>query len=1505
MSGTPVPLVMVRRIVVAIPWCLATCLLAQTDKPAENRSTTAVEEVRAEEKTTQGSQNSFKLPRSQSVIQCFEIIRQSIERKDYLAAIPLMERVLSEPDSFVPSSTSAEVSTHVEVWRLLESVPAEIRQRFDDSRRIAARRSWEESRTGGMAAVRLFLQQYSDSPWGVDAWWWIGRYEHDHGRFRQAAAAFERSAGHSKATLLQRAMGLLAGMESLLEANRLEDVSPLQSGLSALDGSLVIELGGTSTTLEQALNAPPFNAATKGTVEKFPDRSSTIADWRQLRPVLLPLWKQELTAPFRASLEGLEQRQRDQGIRPIPIVRPMILGQQVLVRTLDEVQSFDLSTGKPRWSVSNTEYRQLGKRALESATLQTVATEWAQRRTEADSIFARMSTDGIRLFVIQEPNRTSELQIDRETPQGLLRRGPRFNRLAAYAIETGNLVWEVGEEPAEKGGALKGVVFLGCPFVLDDLLFVVAQRDTELSLLAMEAETGTLQSSLVLGTAPLPIVDDLQRSRVACPIVWHEGLLLCSTSSGAVVAVDPVLQVLKWGYRYRATTISAGDLARVPGPAGNSLNQEAWWESWREPYASVARLRGLERSSANFRNSPSDSSILVFASPESDQLHAIRLEDGEPLWRVARNGALLVVGTTDDLVIAMEGDSVRAHELRTGRIQWRATTGEISAPAVLSGSIVVLPVRSGGTVLLDARNGQILSESSSTDSPMGVLAETEQGWIAFHRQGLMLLPRLGEVRRRVDLDLANDPNNESLRVRAALLDLQAGEEASARERLTGLTSSPARELRRQALIAALGRQSAANRTDLARELNELADNADYQFAAAAAIGTSALAVDDLVNAVDASLAGLSKNFDPSESLVKRSSVMVRKDRMLLGLIDEAYRRAKPDELAALDGLFAARVKLARKSRDRLALQQLSDLWRGIEWGRRLVVSDEEKAVRNRSFVEIEFRLLDAAGSTDASVAIQALDRLAQRLERLGWIRDARALRERILRDLPVVMLPEGQTESEQIARDPALRESMSRAVKPIWPEIAPEIDPPEKDRNFGVYCPLVPLHIEPGSLAARLDVAVDRTGSEVLFRGETFFHSGEDEEHERKFPLPKTISPYRGPPGFMLREGWGIGRIVVLLVGSELFAISPLDEQGEPNSRVLWSNPIDLQIPFGATKAISNRPGIYDQRHLVVDDSERPIGKVGPVRAGYLCYQAGTKLIAVETETGRDLWRRLDCPADATVLGDDHYVYVWRDEQSLEVLSAIDGRKLEDGHSFASPQTMIHQRDSLVWTASRTAQVQLELHNLKTGQLAWSRSYPEGTCIAVLDTETLCIVTPDGQLNLLEARTAASLGGPLAVNAEGISDIAAWSDAERWYIALSRPVENLSALKALQPNDGYRQKFLNGPLYAVDRHQAKIVWQREFKNEPMGLDQSRVSPVLIQIWKNAPKESREAGKGTLRVIDRRTGKDLLEKSSVDILPYFLLNPDPERAILELKLTQETIRFRYEPDASSEQEDPAK
>ena len=735
----------------------------------------------------------------------------------------------------------------------------------------------------GSTEVREFLVQFGDLAPGVDAWWWLGCHARDHGRHQQAIAAFLRLANHPHASGSQRTTALRAILDATATAGQLPSSQPVSERLLELERRLEQGFGGqqrplTEWMLTHTMAGPASVSAEPPTV--------AIAEGRRQRPVLQAIWKSPFTDSFGTSLAAKESKQRDLGVRPIPILRPLVVGNVVIARTLEGIYAIDLKTGEPKWQVPNIEFAKLDRRLTDNPSYQSKATDWAQRRTLADSIFAHLETDGSRLFAVQEPDRAGEFGIERSASTGVLRTGPAYNLLCSYSLVTGALQWTAGEESSTQGNPFGGMMFLGCPRLVDDTLYVIAQRETEMQLLALDPVRGSLTWSLTLGAVLLPVAEDLQRSRVACPVIWHDGKLICSTGAGAVIAVDPLLRTIKWGYRYSATTVSVGDLQRGQNSQDSSNGHEPWWDAWRDPFMAVDVLASGQVAGQSAQTVERESGLLVFASPETDQLHAIRFADGTPQWQIARGGGVLVAGIVHGVVVVVEGDFVRGHEIATGRQLWRTPTSEIGGPGSFVGPILMLTAQSGGTMLLDVRNGQLISESTNGDAPRGALLDAGLGWIALNRQSLMLLPKLEVVRQQVEAGLLTDPNDETLRLRAAFLDLQAGDSVAARGRLEGIQSSPARELRRQAIIDALRDPNSAHsetgRSELARQLKELAEDVEYKFAAAAAIGASALAVIDLPAAVDAALDGLATELDQPEALVKTSAVVVREEQVAVG-----------------------------------------------------------------------------------------------------------------------------------------------------------------------------------------------------------------------------------------------------------------------------------------------------------------------------------------------------------------------------------------------------------------------------------------------------------------------------------------------------------------------------------------------------------------------------------------------------------------------------------------------
>lgn len=106
--------------------------------------------------------------------------------------------------------------------------------------------------------------------------------------------------------------------------------------------------------------------------------------------------------------------------------------------------------------------------------------------------------------------------------------------------------------------------------------------------------------------------------------------------------------------------------------------------------------------------------------------------------------------------------------------------------------------------------------------------------------------------------------------------------------------------------------------------------------------------------------------------------------------------------------------------------------------------------------------------------------------------------------------------------------------------------------------------------------------------------------------------------------------------------------------------------------------------------------------------------------------------------------------------------------------------------------------------------------------------------------------------------------------------------------------FVDGTLLAIDRSRVQIDWRRTLHQEPFPIDQFRNAPVLWQIWKLPASGSggNQLGDGLVRLIDKRTGEIAYEARSANMQPYLNLQADPETQLLDLQLSNETVRLHY-------------
>ncbi len=1486
-----------------------------------------------------------------------------VGRQEFALASGVLARVLSaEHESFAATGSGSMLARDA-AWRLALRLPDEVRSRLEADLDRAAGDEWVIVRAGGLRdEIAAFAIRHRFAVFGLEALRTLAAARRDASQHESAAAAWARVAEHPRATTIQRTAARLARIESLVAATRHEEAARVCS--DALNGELApaIVLAGRSVSPREWLVARQrdLNEALAARDSlPFAPNGKLKGSNADPSPALQSSWSRQTppAADLAQSVIDTQRYFRGQGVVSSLAMRPLVVGPVVLARTMEHLIALDVSTGEPIWKepVPHPEYAWIAERpfSLENAGFRNTLIGAWHRRTEADSVFGSLTTDGRIVIAVMEADRAGwDLTPSAPTRIGVSNAqtpvGPRWNRLSAYEIATGELRWQIGGKATGPADVYGGFRFLGAPLPMDDLLFGIARREDvqklkaivqgedELKLMAIDGQTGHLRWSVGLGVLPPHLADAIGRRRMACPVTLADGRLLCPTAGGALIAVDPVTRGLAWACRY---PVKPHDPPTRPiNGMGATPMADAWWNEWREVTCVTT------------------SRLAVFASPESDELHAIDLGDGRPIWSIARGGALHLAGLFEDLAIVIEPMAVRAHDLQTGRVQWRCETGEVSGRGTIVGTKLLQPRRAGGVAVVDLHDGSRRDSLVSTETVLGTLIPCADGWISQTDQALMKLPLLTQAREAALAKWTNQRTDETAALDLARLDLQAGEPAAARSRLLDVDTPQAKELRRETLLALLRSSSGATGgrfeppvsskntgerspspvapvgtppelEPLAVELMALCESNDERLVALRVVGEAAFAVNDPVRAVtslldgiellDAGATGSRKSVGdwPADGVSARS---VRRDRVFVGAIErvlaDAARRGRrvpgdgtADELPRLEQTLAARLEMARRNTDPFAVQRLVDRMLPLEWGRTTLLTETAAVRFARTLKKSEPALLVVSTSRDERLAAEAARQLGELFARSGWRAEADAIDRRLLIEHPGVVLGHGQTRPAELAANPAESERRARLLAPSvdpWPHVVPSMELDSKPRSEDVHYVPVSVDAAPGSLLDRLDVSVDRQARFVRFAGEG--HAG-----KWTVTLAGPSSPMRASFALLDQcEAWGVGRLLVLRLGTELFCISPLDERGEPHAKLEWT-PLDMTRGASAavnesqatTEPIPARVGLRHEGLRLVDGFGRVMGRVGPVRPDYLCYQSQARLVAIDTQTGKRLWERLDIPPHCVTFGDEERVYLWRTaDRMLQVLSAIDGRTIEDRPWDVSSDDVLMQRGSLTWLATDTGSGRdksftlIELCDARDGSLRWSSRFASNSVPFVLDRDTLGVVEPGGLLQILSADTGQPLGEALTVDVPAkLERIVCHRDAWRWYVALSGPVARPAVLQTEQIWGGRRLPFLNGPWYAIDRATTSIAWRRNLDNEPLSLDASRMAPVFVQMWRqpNLDNAAAKGSEGWLRLIDKRSGREVAFRKDAALQPYFVLHPAANREMLEILTERETVRLKYE------------
>ena len=408
--------------------------------------------------------------------------------------------------------------------------------------------------------------------------------------------------------------------------------------------------------------------------------------------------------------------------------------------------------------------------------------------------------------------------------------------------------------------------------------------------------------------------------------------------------------------------------------------------------------------------------------------------------------------------------------------------------------------------------------------------------------------------------------------------------------------------------------------------------------------------------------------------------------------------------------------------------------------------------------------------------------------------------------------------------------------------------------------------------------------------------------------LPRSNSAFRGFP--VLARGWGVGHFLVLRIGTELFGITPFDSSGEPRARILWSRTLADHQRLSSLQLDPSRPGFSINDLTLLDEFDRPIGRVGPVTAGTLCYQSGGKLICLETASGRSLWERAELPRNNLCTGDGRSIWLIQPQSgNVAVIRALDGRqtgsfRLNDISSLDGRILTVH--GSFITVGEPYEETpslkyrRIGVLDLARRQTLWSsdaidvakpESGPEHCdSFFAIGTRWLGRLTPAGKLRVINVATGETVAESTVEGPAALRAASHVSDADSHLIALAETDE----VSFQQVRNVHRTPPLTGTLLALDSHTGKLLWHRRLTGVRLALDQPKNAPFLVLSYERKRPGENGGFESILQILDRRTGIDLRTRRGGEHEDRFVIEPNVTQNRASIRFARRSIRLDYAP-----------
>jgi outer membrane protein assembly factor BamB/lipopolysaccharide biosynthesis regulator YciM len=1466
------------------------------------------------------------VPAPREVTRALARSRQFSNEEKYSNAVDELSIIIEadegSDDYFIRSSIAPQTWTSVltEVTRLIGQMPPRGREIYEIKFGIKAKELLARAvAKQDIDEIRRISATYFHTQAGYAATMLLGRYSFDAGEPLAAAFCYKRIIDTPEARAIYQPQVYLLLANAWNFAGESDKAATVLREFSKRFPEAKLQVAGRDLPLftnnSEALDwlnqhvglAPPFEgeillqwAMHRGNAQRLGQSEKGV-------PLIQPRWQTVVNQDVRNDeiVRNLLNNYIDESIVAIPTVGALAVGDCVIMRSAEHVYGIDFESGKRLWMYPWQDMDVIGQAAdtesiinerafAESRPLQ------VEQRLFDDLLYGQISSDGQRVYFIDDAGYASK------DNYSLRSRNNRFanpmaprneNRLVALDIRDdvgrridGMLSWWVGDVQGLDEPQLAGAFFMGPPLPVQDSLYVICELNQELRLVALDNKSGRLLWSQQIAAVELTgeIAEDGIRRLAGATPSYADGVLICPTAIGAIVAIDAATRRLLWGFRY--PRFNEQDVRRY---SNRTFENRRPGQKWADGTITIS------------------GNDVIVTPIESDEMYCLDLLTGESKWeRVARESDVYVAGVYQDQVILVGNRRVRSLRLQNGTQNWELgiADGLISGRGYLNHDRLYLPTTASEIVQIRLDQGTIESQVA-TAVPLGNLI-THRGRMISHGADLIACYPLDEAaKEQVAKLLADDPQAaEAILLQSQLL-MNDGNYLDAVDLLSKLYQREpdfeGLDLLGRAMVGAL-QADFSGAIEKTGSLEHLLAGSERQRI------YLRLKLDGLVQMQRADLAMQSlleliaaPGLQRADYLKIDHDRSVRWDRWVQLRVQTMIEQCSPDQLDSLKNMVQKAIAQKRETGSLAELQRFSQFLGQTALGEHVDIELARRYLLEAEYLSAESTFSSLLTSQQPEIVATARAGLARVLDATDQLHAA--LREyRILAEnYPQQDCWEGMTGSDLLAE--ALSDSRFARLKRLdWNfgqvQLTDLENRSESYQSFSMRTFANLLNEGPVQLQLELDS--DSSGN-IYIRDEYGRTLGSVSLVE---PGKEIRNPYFNAPTYMQR-----GHLLVIvagyaMVGVDLYRLLDADNELDP---VLWRIDNGPPTPTNArTTSINIRPSRRENDFGAmilkdIDNQGNPIGNCCWPTADSFCFIRESDLVCVDPRTGKPNWTRkaiLELGCDC--LSDHNVVFTFKD-RTVRQFSLNDGIEIpaNDLPEYSDYWTKFGSK-LFAWQRAAESST-LFTFDVASGQKTWEMKIDNACRLHLINQHTVAILNAKNELTILDLET-----GERKLETRFATDLIAKSliileDDANYYVGLNtRTAFNNDRIEV----DGYyvqnggHGSICDGQVYAINKLTGERIWQ-----SPIMLDKFAFSarqpagiPCLIfvrQMQSADRQNERLRSYVELFVADKRDGRELLhlDRQRQSLVGLRIMGSPTEQEVrVEFSTKGQILKFTNQP-----------